>query len=155
MAGNTSVRYAIYNAVYTALTAITTGNGYWTSPSVLLFEPPDPDDPGGPWLVLSIGQETMDNVSAGRRYTHTMEIVVDCYVQKVASRNAIQELCKITQDVRRAVSTLSSTIGGTVSAATHMVIGDANQHEGVLGHIEKHVHASESIMVTYLTRDAW
>lgn len=152
MAGNTSVRNIAWQLLLDTLDAVAVNSGYWTTPTILELEPPDPDATGGPWIVVSLGtEEVVDEPSVGKRYHMEWTIDLDCYVVKDAS--AAASLFKITQDVRRAIGAFADDSEELFMA--RITVGGGSMHEGTLHEVSGLVSARETAIVSYTTTDAW
>jgi hypothetical protein len=151
MAGNQSIRAVLWQLLLTKLDLIAVGSGYWTTPTILEFDPPDPNATGS-YVVCRIGDDVVDEVSVGKRYTMVWTIVLDCYTEKTAS-TAATNIFNLTQDVRRAVGVFAAAAEELYT--NRITVGGGEMAEGVLGEVDGLVSGREVIEVMYITKDAW
>ena len=153
MAGPTSTRFAAWEQVEDALEAIISGSGYWFDPTVTT-DHPDPDTAlSVPCLVMSMGSELMTESTVGHTYHSIVMINVDGYVNH--DDDYIENGCKLSQDVRRAVVAIADQLHGIIAPITMLTLGDMDTETGWLDVEGGLVRFTQPVEIHYKTRTAW
>lgn len=150
-----STRDTLFGLVKAALETITTGNGYNNTVTVLELDPPEASASGwtgGPWVVLGIGSEEMDESTAGGLYTTEWTLEIDGYV--VTSDTKRTDLLELSQDIRGALLAQRSTITAN-DVVREVRLAGSEYGEGLLHESGGLAQVKEYLTITYKTRGSF
>ena len=151
---NASTRFAAWDLTNDSLAAISVATGFWSNVASVGTEPPNQDAAsGGPWLVMSFGGEDFGEPSVGGYYHTSQQIHIDAYI--VRDADAVENACKLLQDVRRIVTEVLVDMKGTVSNVKGVWLIASDQDTGWLEYTDGLVTFRQTIEIRYKTRSDW
>lgn len=149
--------YLLANALQARLEAVTVGNGFQTSPTILCTTPPDDSTTdAGPWLVWRINDEEVVDRSHGGEFKMRALFVVNGYTKRSSTttdRQAVDAALKLLQDLRTTITGWIEVF--QLAVAVDVQLGSLIRDDGFLSESDGLLMFSQPIEFTYNHIGAW